>query len=177
MQRPEGEPSGGRATLTPHRCCAMQQGKEPHMVSGGLRGNAGRRPTTNSEADGWTTLPRICDLPTPDWPLQEPTAREEELWSRLWTRPQAIMWHELMLFEEVALYVRYLAEAESAAARASVRTLVKQHQELLGLSTAGLLRNHWRISSDEIAHARAKKEEKKKVTSSRDRMVRLSAAK
>lgn len=127
------------------------------MASGGTRGNAGRRPTTNADADGWVSLPRVCEVPVPEWPLVESGAREEVLWEKLWKRPQALMWHQLMLFEEVALYVRYLVEAELADAPASVRTLVKQHQELLGLSTAGLLRNHWRIELDDVAAARSER--------------------
>ena len=144
------------------------------MASGGLRGNAGRRPTTNADADGWVSLPRVSSVPAPDWPLADRSEREEVLWDRLWVRPQAFMWHQLMLFEEVALYVRYLTEAELPDASASVRTVVKQHQELLGLSTAGLLRNHCRISADEVTQqkneAAAAAPER---TSSRDRLKRV----
>lgn len=142
------------------------------MASGGLRGNAGRRPTTNADADGWVSLPRVCDVPVPEWPLVDVGAREEALWVKLWTRPQALMWHQLMLFEEVALYVRYLVEAERVDAPASVRTLVKQHQELLGLSTAGLLRNHWRIEADEVAAARSEKQVPVR-SSARERLKRV----
>lgn len=139
------------------------------MASGGTRGNAGRRPSTNADADGWVSLPRVCDVPVPEWPLVVCGDREDALWDRLWKRPQALMWHQLMLFEEVALYVRYLVEAESPDAPSAVRTLVKQHQELLGLSTAGLLRNHWRIELDDVAAARSEKQVPSR-SSSRDRL-------
>lgn len=155
-------------------CRAMRFVWEVFLVaSGGSRGNAGRRSTTNANADGWITLPRVSEVPAPEWPLTDSSEREETLWERLWVRPQAFMWHQLMLFEEVALYVRYLVEAEQVDAPSTVRTLVRQHQELLGLSTAGLLRNHWRIGVDEVTQQKAEREATPDRASSRDRLKRV----
>ena len=124
------------------------------MASGGARGNAGRIPDPNAlrrersgDAASWTVLV-APDFDAPDWPLSaglENSAREVTIWERLWKRPQASEWLRLGLEDEVALYARYLAEAEAPDAPSAVRTLVKQHQELLGLSTAGLNRLRWQL--------------------------------
>ena len=111
------------------------------MASGGARGNAGRVADPNAlrrdragDAASWVTLePRSGEVP--EFPLESATGRELVLWERLWGRPQASEWERLFLHDEVALYVRYLVEAEQPDASSAVRTLVKQHQELLGLST------------------------------------------
>jgi len=67
------------------------------------------------------------------------------MWVREWRRPQAVMWEVNGQHEEVALYVRSLAEAERPRASVAARTLVRQQQEALGLSLPGLARNHWII--------------------------------
>jgi hypothetical protein len=76
-------------------------------------------------------------------------------WSKLWSKPQASEWLRLGLEDEVALYCRYLAEAEMPDASSAVRTLVKQHQELLGLSTAGLNRLRWQLPAGEAPKVEA----------------------
>lgn len=55
------------------------------------------------------------------------------------------MWEANGQENEVALYVRTLAEAEEPRATANIRTLVKQQQEFLGLSLPGLQRLRWII--------------------------------
>jgi hypothetical protein len=85
----------------------------------------------------------------------------------LWLKPQATEWKRLGLEDEVALYVRYLAEAERAEASGSVRTLVKQHQELLGLSTAGLNRLRWQLPAGEAPKV---EQSAKRKSSSRARL-------
>lgn len=119
------------------------------MASGGHRGNAGRPLDPNSLAaskrsgvDGFL----ILDEPTfdpPECPLPGASDRELFWWDRLWHRPQASQWLVLHLEDEVALYCRYIVEAEQPEAPSATRTLVKQYQELLGLSTAGLKRLMW----------------------------------
>lgn len=78
-------------------------------------------------------------------------ARELELWAREWKRPQAVMWERNGQEVEVALYVRALAAAEFGSAPVTLRTLVRQHQEALGISLPGLARNRWRIESRLVA--------------------------
>jgi hypothetical protein len=79
------------------------------------------------------------------------TPRERVLWERLWARPQAIMWEELGLAEEVALHVRTLALAERPKAPIDSRRLVGQQANSLGLTIAGLSSNRWRIVPDQQA--------------------------
>lgn len=121
------------------------------MASGGYRGNAGRPLDANSfnaakgkHDDLWLTLSEPSGV-IPEWPLTDWNSREESLWGKLWLRPQASQWEALGLDIEVALYVRYLVEAEEPDAKSATRTLVKQYQELLGLSTAGLKMQRWII--------------------------------
>lgn len=129
------------------------------MVSGGARGNAGRvadpaalRRERSGDSATWTML-GVPDFEAPAFPLDELSSRESIIWARLWVKPQATEWKRLGLEDEVALYVRYLAEAERSEASGSVRTLVKQHQELLGLSTAGLNRLRWQLPAGEAPKA------------------------
>lgn len=132
------------------------------MSSGGARGNAGRvadpaalRRDRAGDSATWTVLAPF-DGGAPEWPLAESELlghREMAIWNRLWKKPQASEWLRLGLEDEVALYCRYLAEAELPGAKAAVRTLVKQHQELLGLSTAGLTRLRWTMPAGESSEA------------------------
>ena len=134
------------------------------MASGGARGNAGRvadpnalRRERSGDSASWTSLAPF-DGPAPEWPLSENLengVREMTIWERLWRRPQASEWSRLGLEDEVALYARYLAEAEAPDASSAVRTLVKQHQELLGLSTAGLNRLRWQMPAGEARQVEA----------------------
>ena len=55
------------------------------------------------------------------------------------------MWDALGLEHEVALMIRNLVQAEVPGSPANRSTLVKQLMEDLGLTTAGLARNRWRI--------------------------------
>lgn len=81
-------------------------------------------------------------------------ARELELWEREWRRPQAVAWEANGQELEVALYVRALAAAEAPDAKVTLRTLVKQQQEALGISLPGLARNRWRIGTVSAAKPR-----------------------
>lgn len=83
----------------------------------------------------------------PSFPLLDPTEREKALWGPLWRLPQASEWHRSHLEVEVGLYVRRLAAAELPEATVALGTLVRQMQDSLGLSLAGMARNRWRIAS------------------------------
>lgn len=72
------------------------------------------------------------------------------MWEAEWQRPQAVMWEAYGQEVEVALFVRSLVEAELPSATTSLRTLVRQQMEALGISIPGLLRNRWRISAAEV---------------------------
>lgn len=134
------------------------------MSSGGNRGGAGRPASTSSfryDASEWTVLA----LPSarsrakpPEFPLPNPSEREQMLWESHWKKPQATQWKVQDLTDEVALYVRYLAEAECPEAATSIRQLVRQHRDLLGLSTSGMSRMKWRIEEPPKKEPRVKRE-------------------
>lgn len=150
------------------------------MASGGARGNAGRvadpnalRRERSGDSASWTVLAPYVG-PAPQWPLSENLengAREMAIWERLWKRPQASEWLRLGLEDEVALYSRYLAEAEFPDASSAVRTLVKQHQELLGLSTAGLNRLRWQLPAGDEPKAEAAVSKRKSSSRARLKVV------
>lgn len=134
------------------------------MPSGGLRPGSGRPPKENSRAkeraaraaaragipfvdDGdWLTLPREGRKGNPPaWPLTKASTRERELWRREWKRPQATAWERLCLDSQVAIYVRTLARAEQDESAIGLLNLVRQQQDGLGLTAAGMKMLHWRI--------------------------------
>jgi hypothetical protein len=97
-------------------------------------------------------------------------SREIELWTEEWRRPQAVKWEQNGQEVEVALYVRALVAAETPNAKVTLRTLVKQQQEALGLSLPGLARNHWRV--EDTAELRADPvEPKAKAAKSRFKVI------
>lgn len=124
------------------------------MPKGGARTRSGPAADPGSlrqsaRADEWTKLPasgRVGDPPA--FPLRDETARESELWADLWHRPQAVEWERQHQALEVALFVRRLAEAESAEASVNLGTLVRQMSDSLGLTTPGLRSNRWLIVDD-----------------------------
>lgn len=125
------------------------------MATGGYRAGAGRpvdpnalRRARKDDKSGWTSLPVQRDGDAPEWPLTDATDRELKVWSDHWTLPQAVEWERQNLVYEVALFVRSLCEAEQIGAAANLRTLVKQQQEVLGLSLAGLHRMRWKVGGE-----------------------------
>jgi len=105
--------------------------------------NALRRERDKGE---WTELPSAGrEGEPPGWPLDQPSARELELWPREWRRPQALMWERNGQALEVALFVRAVVEAESPRASVAARTLVRQQMDALGLSVPGLRAARWKI--------------------------------
>ena len=124
------------------------------MASGGARARSGPAPDPNAlrrdrDAGAWVTLPAAGrEGATPPWPLPRPGKRDLELWTRLWERPQAVMWELNGQELEVALHVRSLRDAEKSGAPAAARALVIRQQEALGLSIPGLMRNRWLIAGE-----------------------------
>lgn len=131
------------------------------MASGGVRARGGRPPDPNalrrdrlSDA-GWTVLPAEGRAgPAPEWPLTEASAREAALWSALWAKPQALLWERNQQAFEVALHVRCLAEAETAGAATSLRTLVRQQADALLLTMPAMHMTRVRIAGDELGERR-----------------------
>lgn len=134
------------------------------MASGGARARSGPAPDPNAlrrdrDSKDWVLLPAAGRRGKPPaWPLSKANQRELELWTDEWKRPQAVEWKKLRLQVEVAIYVRTLVAAEKRNAPTSMRTLLRQQQESLGLSTSGLARNRWRIEeADAEDSTRAKR--------------------
>lgn len=127
------------------------------MPKGGARARSGPAPDPTAlrrerDQGEWTILPGGGrDGQPPEWPLYGQSDREAELWERLWSKPQALMWERLGQELEVALHVRNLALVEMPGAPVNLGTLVRQQQDSLGLTTPGLRANRWRIDREESA--------------------------
>lgn len=109
----------------------------------------------------------------PAWPLTAASKRELEHWQREWARPQALMWEKNGQEVEVALYVRSLAAAEKPKAPVVARLLVKQQQEILGISQPGLRRLRWLIDHGVEAEASLRRPPAKPI---KERLKVLDAA-
>lgn len=127
------------------------------MPKGGARARSGPAPDPNAlrrerDAGEWTILPAEGrEGAPPDWPLTEANDREDQIWSVLWTKPQALMWDRFGQDLEVALYVRRLVESEGRGSLVNLGTLVRQMADSLGLTTPGMRANRWRIAAEEAA--------------------------
>jgi len=108
--------------------------------------NALRRERDKAE---WIHLPGSAEAEAPAWPLIRATKRERVLWDREWRRPQALMWRRFDQVTEVAIYVRTLREAERPGAAVSLRTLLRQQMDALGLTGPGLRSLRWIIDMEE----------------------------
>jgi len=150
------------------------------MPKGGARINSGPPPDPNAlrrdrnqgvDKDGWLTLPSAgYDGPIPEWPLTErlgygaeddDTARLEFIvgreavhWERIWRTPHAAAWMRLGWVSDVAMYVRWLAMAETGDIKAGTES--RQWSDRLGLNPAAMLRNRWRIAPDRATEQRLK---------------------
>jgi hypothetical protein len=131
----------------------------------------------SSDTAAWIYLPAVGRVgDSPDWPLavsrgKAIAAREALVWEREWHRPQAVMWEQVGLEVEVALFVRALVHAErprSKMVTAGDRTLVRQLMDDLGISVAGLRSHHWVIAADEEPRPQAARDVD--ATSARDRL-------
>lgn len=116
-----------------------------------------------SDKDTWTTLPaggRQGD--TPNWPLawtgSPNEKRELVVWGQLWQTPQAVMWEANNLEWEVAFFVRRMVQAEQHGSSSQNATLVRQQMDSLGLSMSGMRANRWKVSTDEVADARLRRD-------------------
>lgn len=93
--------------------------------------------------------------PAPMWPLQtKVTAEELAHWSRLWSKPQAVMWEQQDLSEMVARYCRMAVEASKPDATAALHSQVTMMEDRLGLSPRAMRMLLWQIAPDEVAEKR-----------------------
>lgn len=123
------------------------------MTSGGARPRSGPPPEPDAlrrdrDSKDWTKLPRECTIPAPPWPLEipEPTVSELAMWARLWTMPQAHVWHADHTIDLVGLYVRAFTRAVQPDAPAAGMTIAKQMGDHLLLSTPALFAGRYVIT-------------------------------
>lgn len=144
------------------------------MASGGARNRSGPTPTTRSEkARALSQLPAEgYSGQVPEFPLDEATDRELEVWAELWRTPQAAAWAsaaESWRQRTVALYCRTSVRCEDPEVPASLLAQLHRFGDQIGLTTAGLIEMGYRVASDEVAEAAAKP--KPKPTARRMRAV------
>lgn len=140
---------------------------------GGARARSGPPPSPSSgrsEKRSWTDLPASGrEGDAPDWPLTEPTVREQVLWERWWRKPEALIWERDGSEDYVALTVRMFAEAEVERASAENRKTVRMMMADLYLTRDAKDRAGFRVVGDEVAAKAAEKPER--PASSRDRLT------
>jgi hypothetical protein len=126
------------------------------MPRGGARANSGPAPDPQSlrsmkaaAKSGVRVLPRERTEPAPEWPLMNPTVREQELWEKYWRKPQAVLWAEQDSDIEVAIHVRTLVEAEYPGVQSQRRTLLLQQMNSLLLTGATLAKANCRVATED----------------------------
>lgn len=123
----------------------------------------------------------------PEWPVGfNPSTRADQVWSELWSTPQAVAWERLGWTRVVARYVYLLESSERDlddiddpkvyAAMLSAQTKLlpelRQLEDRLGLNPLALLRLQWVVDSDEVG---AKRDEQAGTQSARDQYKGLRA--
>jgi hypothetical protein len=84
--------------------------------------------------------------------VAEQEQREHAVWADIWRSPQAAAWARLGWVRDVAQYVRHKVLAELGSMEDAKEA--RQWSDRLGLNPAAMLRNRWRVSSDEVGQAR-----------------------
>ena len=127
------------------------------MSRGGARNRSGPQPdprSGKSESKGlaFTSLPAEGHRGyVPVFPLPDVSAREEELWKRLWKTPQATAWaREKWRHHSVAMYVRVSVRAEDPDAPAGVLAQLHRFADQIGMTPAGLKENGWQIAEPAV---------------------------
>lgn len=88
------------------------------------------------------------DGEVPQFPLPRPTRREVALWVWVWGTPQACVWaRESWRWHSVAMWVRTAALCETAKASSADKSSMQRFADDIGLSSAGLARNGWKIAA------------------------------
>lgn len=127
------------------------------MSRGGSRNRSGPPPDPNSERSeqrGYT----LAALPSdgysgevPEFPLEDPTVRELDVWAWAWSQPQGCAWSmpsERWRIRSVAMWVRVSVQCESPEASASLLSQLHRFADQVGLTTAGLAEMGWRIADE-----------------------------
>ena len=84
--------------------------------------------------------------------LVKPSARHQQVWTQLWTTPQACAWSlEPWCWPVVADLVKWQVRSDLPDAPVSLAQAVRQLRDDCGLSKAGMARLGWAIATDELA--------------------------
>lgn len=133
------------------------------MASGGARNRSGptvSETSARSDRRGYVLTALPADGyrgPVPDWPLECPSERELEVWAEVWCYPQAEAWsQEPWRTRTVAMWVRVEVRCEDPDCPSSL--LAQRHRlgDQIGLTTAGLAENGWKIAAAVTAKAARK---------------------
>jgi hypothetical protein len=127
------------------------------MAGSGPTPNPNSRRQSGNQAHTWLDLPAGGyggDIP--EWPLVTATDDELSMWHRYWRKPQAAAWARMCLVDEVALYVR--AFLKGAEGDVKAMTEARQCGDRLGLNPTAMLKNRWRVRSDEVTEQREAKQ-------------------
>lgn len=153
------------------------------MPRGGARNRSGPQPDENSLKSAkigyvLTALPAEgYGGEAPDFPLDNPTDRELEVWRSAWTTPQACAWiSQAWRHRTVGLWVRWSVRMEDPEAGAALGAVVVRLADQIGLTPAGLKENGWKIAADQVAEKRAERAPEPAAPSARDRMRVLRGA-
>jgi len=93
--------------------------------------------------------------PTPMWPLPGAASPDElAYWSRLWQKPQAVVWSDQEIFEIVARYCRIAVAAVAADATAALMAQATSMEDRLGLTPRAMRMLLWQIAPDEVTEKR-----------------------
>ena len=134
------------------------------MAGSGPTPNPASRRQMGNQAHTWLDLPALGRQgDAPAWPMmavdEGPLAkihlRELEVWSDIWATPQAVAWERNGWTHDVALYVRYFVLGEFGNLDAAKEA--RMWSDRLGLNPAAMLKNRWRVTSDEVAEKRTEK--------------------
>jgi hypothetical protein len=134
------------------------------MPSGGARVRSGPPPDPNSLKSArlgltFTALPAEgYDGEAPEFPLPDVTFNERSLWLWAWKQPQAAAWaKEAWRWPNVALWVRTFVKCAAEDAKAAEVNSLHRLADEIGMTTAGLKLNGWKIAADQLGEKRAEK--------------------
>lgn len=134
------------------------------MAGSGPAPNPNSRRQAGNQAHTWLDLPAAGYTgEIPEWPLGfsllvqtlGTADRELELWETIWRTPQAEAWNRNGWDRDVALYVRFFTIGETG--RLDEAKEARMWSDRLGLNPAAMLKNRWRVTTDEVAGQREKK--------------------
>lgn len=118
-----------------------------HAMNGDKHPSQRRRRTATP---GFRQLPaKLGKHKRPHWPEETmgPATKQEIVkWRKLWKLPQSIIWRELSLDDDVAVYVRMWCRAVGPKPAAWLYSELRQLDAKLGISPRAMRNLRWEIS-------------------------------